>query len=152
MALSSKRAIGTPRPAGDPQSTADGAQLIQQPILQSELRELLVCVAVVKREQKLRQSLLDRLDAGAEVEVGELTARIDREQQHRLTKELVGGVLGPAALDEVMAAAHASTVRRLRIIDADGKFLGWHEGRRDPRSYELYRQAGDVDNGYRPWG
>ena len=137
--MNSKNTSGKPTLAssGARPRTTPSTPVTKPQITQGELLLYLGLIVATKRQVKMREILTARLEAGATVEPGELTARIDREPNSYLSADLVRQVFGQAALDELFAAARAKTVRRLRVIDPHGKYLGWHAGRRDPSGNQI---------------
>lgn len=67
--------------------------------------------------EKLRKSLLSRIDAGVPVEKGALDAVITESEQKRMTNDELVRILGIEVVENVRAAIKPQTSRSLKIVE-----------------------------------
>jgi len=87
------------------------AELERYKALSAEARELSWSV------EKLRKSLIAKIDAGAPVEPGQFDAEIQETEQRRITNDELVRLLGLDVVEEVRANIAPTKSRSLKVIE-----------------------------------
>ena len=94
-------------------------------ITQAEIRELAELLEPHRRHDQLRRSIIERLDAGVEVEHGELGINLYVESRQVPKWAELERCLPPETIEHLRVNIVRTPVRHLRIIDAHGRTHGW---------------------------
>ena len=84
-------------------------------VTQATLRECQALAALARQLRELRGRVADALAAGASVEPGELTAKLQSRQRRSLTIAKVTAVLGDARTQDLLGRIEPTTSRSLEI-------------------------------------
>ena len=95
------------------------------PITQEELQELVDLVEPSRRQAELRQSIINRLDAGAQIEPGKLAADLDLGQRQHPSWDALAEFFTATFLDQLREMIPNTPVRHLRIHTPEGELRGW---------------------------
>lgn len=99
-------------------------------ITQQELREYAKQARELqRRHEKVRKSLTARLEQGAMIEPGELTAKIEIESRKRWTWRNIEAVLGWDETSKLWRQFQPTPIRRLLVLDSQGCDHAWKEWR-----------------------
>jgi len=99
-------------------------------ITQQELREYVEQARELQqRHNTQRKSLTERLERGATIEPGELTARIEIENKKRWSWKCISDVLGLEQTQELWQQIQPTPHRHLLVLNAEGNDVAWREWR-----------------------
>jgi hypothetical protein len=90
-------------------------ELEEDVVTQAELKEVVELRALKRRCERICHSLRERLNNGAIVEPGELTAQVKRCQSRQFTQRILREVLGEDGFAELTARVPARKQARLII-------------------------------------
>ena len=103
-----------PLPVYQPAAIA-AANSEAEPVTQAMLEEYQGLIEASTRRAALRQQIMERLDAGAAVESGPLTALIHEHADHRFTYKNLVVLLGEARVAELKLQVEPTVSRQLIV-------------------------------------
>ena len=99
-------------------------------ITQGELRQYVEQARELQRLHRVsRESLIERLEQGAKIEPGELTAKIEIESRKRWTWRNIEAVLGWGETSKLWRQFLPTPIRHLLVLDSQGNDHAWKEWR-----------------------
>ncbi|MBY0527798.1 MAG: hypothetical protein K2R98_30655 [Gemmataceae bacterium] len=87
-----------------------------EPITQAMLEECQALIQATARRVALRQQIVDRLDAGATIDDGRLTALIHEHSDHRFTYHKLVALLGEVRVAELKLQVEPTLNRQLVVL------------------------------------
>jgi hypothetical protein len=107
------------------ESSSDVPQAPDPMISQAELRTYVEQAEVCRAHQRLRQSLIERLESGALVEPGELKAEIEPDYVRRWSSRQLTELLGSEKTSELWHRLQPARYRWLLIFREPGRDVAW---------------------------
>lgn len=92
---------------------------VTRAISQFELHQLQQLQALRSDYDRLRKSILERMEQGAIVEPGKLNVRVDRRWQRRLNRRVLEQIVGVTETNEIYDELQPSESRFLKVYRAD---------------------------------